>query len=847
MADAEKYRHIHLRGLGKPSEDFRARGGGNKKRPPSISDRVAHAQALRKQLDESIADLESVIAAQKESGVPAAKRGAAITVSARPSVPIEVGSKRANSPGLKLLSVRRASDDEDAPDAPDQATFFIAKKSLETLRKNLDEYAEWRDLSEAIDNDDIDDEEEDEKGRPRNFWLFESGAAIRSATLRDFWTDQIERFPKKRTETAWEVWTLPGFENSFLKAIDKLGIKPLGKPTAFIETVVRNVSATPQQLEALVRSSASVVELRSASTFVSDFYDMEPERRASVMEKVASRILGPPADAPRITLLDTGVNRSHDLLSSSLPQSRCFTVVESWGTNDRSGHGTRMAGVAQFGDLEGLTASSLIALSTALESVVVAAPTPTGDVPARDALMSAVALVEREPHRRVFCLAQTAQGEEENGRPTSTSAVLDQLAYGDGDNTRLFCAAVGNAPHSLEEPYQIAEYEDRNENHAIQAPAQAVNALSVGAVSLKDPGSSDVMVAPVGDLMPTSRTARRWSRPHPIKPDIVMEGGNFLVEPDGVFSRPSPAHMVVTTSHQAPISPLTISGETSTATAMAAGLAARLAARYPLYRMETIRGLLAHSADWTPAMLAQAERDRDAGYSNQDVMDLLLGRYGWGVPNEERLFESAANALTLIVEDDMQPYERPFKGGKLQGIRLKEMKYFKLPWPEEVLRELNQAPVEMRCTLSYFVEPDPHAAARNRASDRYPSHRLKFDVKRSGESDDRAQLRNNQLAGGDMTESAGSGEGWVLPSRSRGTLVQDIWRGMAYQLADRDGISVVPVRGWWGDMPGQDRYERKINYSLIVSIRTPADAGGDLFAEVLPKIPAELFAGVVPT
>jgi hypothetical protein len=63
-------------------------------------------------------------------------------------------------------------------------------------------------------------------------------------------------------------------------------------------------------------------------------------------------------------------------------------------------------------------------------------------------------------------------------------------------------------------------------------------------------------------------------------------------------------------------------------------------------------------------------------------------------------------------------------------------------------------------------------------------------------------------------------------------------------MAGRSGISVVPMRGWWGDMPGQDRYERRINYSLIVSIRTPSDAGGDLFAEVLPKIPAELLATV---
>ncbi|MCK1598828.1 S8 family peptidase [Bradyrhizobium sp. 164] len=838
MAEVENYRHIHLRGLGKASEDFRARGRGSKKRPPPIADRAAHADLLRQQLEESIADLEQTLALQEESGVPRAKRGASITFSARPSVAIDVGSKRSTSPGLKLLAVRRATGEEGDNESPEQATFFVVKNSLKTLRENLDRYAEWHDRPEAGANEESEEDEED-AGRPRNFWLFESGATIRSATLRDFWTDRLDRFPRRKTQTDWEVWTRPGFEKSFMAALEKIGIKPLGMPTAFIETIVRNVSATPQQLERLVRSSAAVVELRSASTFVSDFYDMEPERRASVMSKIASRISGPPADAPRIAILDTGVNRSHDLLSSSLPQSRCYTIEKAWGTTDAKGHGTRMAGVAQFGDLEGISSSSPpLVLQTALESVVVASPNPPGDVPARDALRRAVALVEREPHRRIFCLAQTAQGEEENGRPTSTSAVLDQLAYGDGENARLFCAAVGNVPHSPEEPYQIADYEDRNEGFGIQAPAQALNALSVGAASLKDLGTKG-MVAPVGDLMPTSRTAGPWVDPHPSKPDIVMEGGNFSIEKGGVFSRPSPAHMVVTTSHLTPSRPLTISGETSTATAMAAGLAARLAARYPLYRMETIRGLMVHSAEWTPAMLDQLARDRAAGYSAQEAMKLLLGRYGWGVPNEQRLFASASNALTLIVEDDLQPYERSVKDdGKLGNIRLREMKYFKLPWPETVLRQLNQTPVELRCTLSYFVEPDPHAAARGRAIDRYPSHRLRFDVKRSGESDERAQLRNNELAEGDISEAAGSGDGWALSSRSKGTLVQDVWRGKAYQLADRDGISVVPVRGWWGDMPTQDRYERTVNYSLIVSVRTPSDAGGDLYAEIVPKIPA---------
>jgi hypothetical protein len=784
------------------------------------------------------------MALQKADGVPVNKRGTAITIAAHPAVAIDVGNKRSTSPGLKLLNLRRAVTEVGDVAHPEQATFFISNNSLKTLRKNIESYGEWEEDPSEVEGSNKEEDEEEDNSKPPNFWLFESGATIRSATLRDYWTDRIELFPRKKTKTEWEVWTRPGFEKSFSKAAERLGIESIGMPTEFVETVVRNVSATPQQLESLVRSSAAVVELRSASTFVSDFYDMEPEQRFRTVEDIASRISGPPLGAPRVTILDTGVNRSHPLLASSLPQARCYTLRQSWGASDSRGHGTKMAGIAQFGDLQDVTSSSApLILETALESVVVASPTPPGDIPARDALGRAVALVEKEPHRRVFCLAQTAQGETEDGRPTSTSAVLDQLAYGDGEQTRLFCAAVGNVPHSPLEPYQVADYVDRNDRFGIQSPAQAFNALSVGAVSLKDHGWSR-LVAPVGDLMPTSRTAGPWLRPHASKPDIVMEGGNFSIDDDGLYTRPSEEHMVLTTSRLTPATPLATSGETSTATALAAGLATRLAARYPMYRMETIRGLMVHAAEWTPAMLQQATRLREAGANAQQAANLLLGRYGWGVPDEQRLFSSASNALTMIVEDDLQPYERLMKGGKLSTIRLKQMKYFKLPWPEVVLRALSSTVVEMRCTLSYFIEPDPHAASRGRAADRYASHRLKFDVQRNGESDSRAQLRNNELASGEMIQSPGSDSGWILSSRSKGTLVQDVWRGPAYEMAGRSGISVVPMRGWWGDMPGQDRYERRINYSLIVSIRTPSDAGGDLFAEVLPKIPAELLATV---
>src|SRR5262249_50196061 len=135
---------------------------------------------------------------------------------------------------------------------------------------------------------------------------------------------------------------------------------------------------------------------------------------------------------------------------------------------------------------------------------------------------------------------------------------------------------------------------------------------------------------------------------------------------------------------------------------------------------------------------------------------------------------------------------------------------------------------------------DPHAASRDRANERYASHRLKMDVKRFGEGHGRAQSRFNLFAPNDGPAASSvpaQDDGWLLSGfTQRGTLVQDIWRGPAYRLAERDGISIAPIRGWWGDMTELDNYERPVHFSLIVSIRTP-ETSGDLMVDVSNRIP----------
>lgn len=812
----KRQHHIHIRDLGVASESFEAPGGGSTKRPTPVADRRAHAGRLRGDLVRLYNEIDSNVAAQADLGVPEKKRGRAMSLLGRAGQELNVGSAGVDSRATSLFTVKRFNGSSNQG-AKDQATLFVTARGFETLLGKLDEYEAW-------------DDQNPDKKRPRNFWLFESVDTIRAATLEDFWNDAYSNFPRGGTSVEWEVWTRHSLDDAFLRAVTAMELEIRGGVTRFIDTDVRNVVATRRQLQRLINSSAAVVELRGASSFVADDSASPNQARRNRASQIATRIVPANRSAPLVTILDTGVNRSNPLLTASLPTSRCHVAAAGWDPFDPDGHGTKMAGIALFGDLDAaITSSGPILPGVALESVTVAAPNSAIKLPARDALRSAVNIVEQLPRRRVFCLAATAQGEAEDGRPTSTSSTLDQLAFGDGVATRLFCAAVGNVPTNALNPYQVSQYEALNEDHGIQSPAQAMNALSVAAATHKC--STTALVAPLGDLSPTSRTAQAWEVSHPHKPDIVMEGGNHIIDPASATSRPHVPDMVTTTSRHVENRPITVTGETSAATAAAARLAALTAARYPEMRPETIRGLLTHSARWTDAMRARHANFVAAGLWPQDAWSQVLACYGWGIPDEERLFWSADNALTLIVEDTLRPYQR-----SASSITLKEMKYFRLPWPDGALEALGNTQVELRATLSYFIEPDPNSASRDRL-DRYPSHRLKFDFKRFGESDEQAQSRFNRAVAGDGED--GDDSGWLLGPRlkSRGTLHQDIWNGPAYMLEGRNGVSVAPIRGWWGDRPAMHPEDRAVPFSLIVSITTPA-VEADLYTEALARVPA---------
>jgi len=313
----------------------------------------------------------------------------------------------------------------------------------------------------------------------------------------------------------------------------------------------------------------------------------------------------------------------------------------------------------------------------------------------------------------------------------------------------------------------------------------------------------------------------------PIKPEVVFEGGN--VGTDGYGCAGIPSLKLLTTHSNITERYFSTFEATSASTALASKFAAEIYAQYPLLWPETVRALLVHSAQWTDEMKNQFTH----GTTDRQKAQHLVRCVGFGVPILEKALWSVKNSLALVIEDELQPYEK--LRGKQPSTR--DMHIHDLPWPKDSLEALGETQVEMTVTLSYFIEPNP--SSRNVSGKySYPSHQLRFNVKRPTESVREFQGRINRH-GRDEEEGsakAPSDPNWLLGDfRDKGSIHKDVWKGTAVQLAERGQIAIYPAMGWWRTRTKLQRWEKSARYSLVISIAVP-ETDIDLYAEITNQI-----------
>lgn len=839
MADPRD--HLRVTGV---TDARRFRSTLNVRRPaPPDRNRTTHGRRLSTQL-RALARIEDRLAQQRAQMQLPNDLGTTLTLELRPAGLLDLASIEWRREGVEVLNSRLIEDRE-------FVTVFVPPGGLRAFQKRVEEYLE----------------QETKNGRPKNAPLINLIESFREAAFTEFWTDVLPP-PDPQGPPQWfQLWLRldQSPDHTWTRFAEEAVHWPIeieDRYLTFPGRVVVAVRATRAVLEQAIGVLDLIAEIRAVGTTAEFFLrDLTPADQVEWVRDLEARLqLRAPEEANYVTLLDTGVNFGHPLLQGSVAPSDLHAFDTAWHTNDHDGHGTGMAGLSLLGDLAApLASTGPLAIPHRLESVKILPPTGSNAPHLYGSIMyEAARLVEHANpgRRRAFAMMTTETGES-RGLPTEWSASLDALAYGmpshqdaageEGDETdptaRLYIVATGNVPWP-----KWHEYPAVNDILSVESPAQAWNVLSVGAYTrLTDLDTTTypewTPIASLGALSPSSSTSLTWNSAWPFKPDVVAEGGNGCLAPGNNVIVGPESMRVLTTSHEPLTALLAESGDTSGATAEVARLAAHLDARYSDHWPETQRALIVHGARYTPAMKASVPlpaRKRD--------FEVLLRRFGYGAITSSALF-STAQRPTLILQERITPYRCDGS-----NVLLNDINMHALPWPAAELSALGGLDVELRVTLSYFIEPNPSRRGWQ-SKFRYQSHGLRFDVKAATETDVRFSQRVNLIerlaaAGEEPLESMQNPDrdGWFLGSqlRSRGSLHSDVWRGTAADLAEKSHIAVFPVGGWWKDWKGAPRPDRSVRYALIVSIEIPEATDVDIYTAIANQISVPVAVEITP-
>ncbi len=823
MANGDRHHRPHLFTQDtRHAEGYTAKNlGGGKRAVVPPKDRLRHAGVLRAQLAHVSAVQRQRVSEQQAAGLIHAL-GIQVEFESEPDLTLAAASLARDSRGIELMNVRQQGSQL-------LATVFVPPGRLAHFEKLLTEYV---------------DHKVNKHGKPLDHQaLVDTIRALRVATFDSLWTDDAASLPVDPAQAIWwEAWIPIGSDSDarfaeLRRLAVAAGLQVSDRVLKFPERLVAQLHGTRQALQQSTLLLTMIAELRRAKTTAEFFYELELVEQIEWHGDLRRRLQADSSANTYVTLLDTGVNNGHPLLAPFVAEEDRHCIEPAWGPDDTNGHGSELAGLALLGDLTpALAEDAPLQVPHRLESVRVLRFGGDNEGESFGAITAeAVARVEitDAARRRVFAMALTSTDGRDRGRPSSWSSQIDRLAgnYDDaGDTGRLFVLCAGN----IQDAAAWATYPASLSTSSIHDPGQAWNALTVGAYSnlttISPKAPAYTPVARAGGLSPYTTTSATWQSEWPFKPDLVMEGGNVGIDPSG-FTSSMDSLSLLTTGHQPHQRLFTVSWATSAATALAAGMCARIASAYPAFWPETIRGMMVHSARWTQPML---DAYMPRGERNPVNMRQLLRHCGYGVPSLERALYSASNSLTLIVQDAIQPYH--LQEGKVKTC---EMHWHDLPWPIDVLQELGDLSVTLRVTLSHFVEPNPGERG-NADKYAYQSHALRFAVRRPLETAKAFRLRINAQAFAGEPELPGEREGdpgWTVGARlrTRGSLHSDTWKGTAAQLANRSQLAIYPAMGWWRNRPSHGRFDRKVRYSLLVSIEAPG-AELDLYAIVASKI-----------
>lgn len=530
----------------------------------------------------------------------------------------------------------------------------------------------------------------------------------------------------------------------------------------------------------------------------------------------------PPAQAPGIVVLDSGITDGHPLLKTALGEAKSFLPGE--GAHDENGHGTHVAGLALYGDFEKhLRARTFIPSLRLYSGRILDQRNENATGFVENQIEEAVRYFVDKHRCKVFNLSfGDSHKPYMGGHLKGLSVTLDILSRELGV---LFVVSSGNhqineaSPKGLAWRNQYPAYLLKDGWQLIE-PAPALNVLTVGSLARhnqtynsqhypRDPAEQPIAQPD----QPSPFTRSGHSVDGAIKPELVAYGGNWAINTRANYNLLNSAGLgVVSTSHQfANGHPFAVDVGTSMAAPQVAHLAASILRERPDASANFIRAQLCLNAVLPQSSQQLIEQDKK-----------LKHVCGYGQVNADNLHQSSENVVTLIAQDTIENRRHHF---------------YEIPIPEEFTSGGGKRLREIAVSLAYTP---PVRSTRIK----YRATRIDFRLVAANDLDHVATMFNKATRKEDynnINEIYGAAIGQNV--RSKGTVQVDFWRFKQFNknsLLRTKKLFVVVTRN---DFPwGESLCDSEESYSLLVSIRDKENLLAQLYSTIKAhldiKVPA---------
>lgn len=626
----------------------------------------------------------------------------------------------------------------------------------------------------------------------------------------ELWPIRTANHPERRSLcTAFEAWLV----KEQIIALDKVNLDSL---------LLYRVQVTEANAKALLNH----MDVRHVDLLPETGIDYHFQLNRDI-NSLPKEIPSPDKSATKICVLDSGINTNHPLLKSSIAESLSFIPDED--EEDQKGHGTAVASIALYGDLEACNASNFWQPELWIYNGKVLDKNGNFNAGTIESTLNSAVDYFTELGCRVFNISfGNANAPYDQRHIKGMAYTLDRLAR---NKNILFVVSAGNF-NGCDDPLvpkkswrdEYPEYLIHDESRIID-PAPALNVLTVGSLArhnaTKDAQlrQDDIsQLSPAIENQPSPFTRHGPSVKGALKPDLMAHGGN-LANPmrfEGKQWQTTDSRLGVLACHHDFIGNtlFTEQSGTSFAAPYISHLAGRFLNQYPTSSANLVRAMLVNHASLINEIESAFSEDLKKAYSGDPKTlnrDICRDIAGYGIINEDTLYRSSENAVTLLIEETIENNSHQF---------------FELPLPVEFLRS-KRSLRDLRISLAYTPEVRTTRIEYTATKISY-----RFVKGTSLQEVEKYFNHNTQASMESRNDDSPTNRTITSQTRDKCTVQLSTWKFRQCKPSERWYVVVTRQDREWGKAVALEQEP----YAMVITVTDRENAEAELYTQISEKI-----------